>query len=292
MGSQDHYSSRPVRRLVHCTHRESLADQSRYIAAKLFKPLLRCSTASLRALNVAAICLICLVSYSILRKLRTPRSQHAPPNDKDEDKKSDLGDSTLLSDANTALNIALFPPLFFFSALFYTDVMSTLVVLLSFHMFLKRTTFGDSLQSIGTVFIGVVALFFRQTNIFWVAVFPAGLAVTDALKASAPSSQSRKPQTIGGILHQSWNSGIFHDCALQDANLQGTNMLFVRITSPALTSARLWSFGCHCCNCSDKEPGIGTAGCLSLPCSSWSVHNLRYLERKCRPWYVRSSKNY
>jgi len=288
MGSEDHYSSRPVRRLVHCTHRESLADQSRYIVAKLFKPLLGCSTASLRALNVAAICLICLVSYSILRTLRTPRSRPASLNAKDEDRKLDLSDSTLLSDANTALNIALFPPLFFFSALFYTDVMSTLVVLLSFHMFLKRTTSGNLLQGIGTVIIGVAALFFRQTNIFWVAVFPAGLAVIDALKASAPSFNDKKSQTVGDIFQESWNNGVVYDCALQDASLQGANMLFIHITSPALISARLWSFGRDRCNCSDKESTLSTADCLPLPDSPWSVRNFCYLERKCRPWYVRS----
>jgi hypothetical protein len=290
MGSEDHYPPRPVRRLVHCTRCESLADRSRYIVAKLFKPLLGCSTASLRALNIAAICLICLVSYSILRTLRTPRSQNAPLNVKDGDKEPDLNDSTLILDANTALNIALFPPLFFFSALFYTDVMSTLVVLLSFHMFLTRSTFGNLLQSIGTIFIGVVALFFRQTNIFWVAVFPAGLAVIDTLKASAPSSTSKKPQIIGDILRESWNNGIVHDCALQDASLRGTNVLIIYMTPPALTRARLWSVGRHCCNGSNEESSIGPTGCLTLPCSSCFVRKFCDLERKCCSRYVRSSE--
>ncbi|KAH4412410.1 alpha-1,2-glucosyltransferase [Parastagonospora nodorum] len=207
-----------------------------YIVAKLFKPLLGCSTASLRALNIAAICLICLVSYSILRTLRTPRSQNAPLNVKDGDKEPDLNDSTLILDANTALNIALFPPLFFFSALFYTDVMSTLVVLVSFHMFLKRSTFGNLLQSIGTIFLGLVALSFRQTNIFWVAVFPAGLAVIDALKARAPSSTSKKPHIVGDILRESWNNGVVHDCALKNASLQDYGLLVVTVAIAAMRS--------------------------------------------------------
>ncbi|KAK7619694.1 alpha-1,2 glucosyltransferase alg-10 [Phyllosticta citricarpa] len=52
-----------------------------------------------------------------------------------------------------------------------------------------------------TILIGVAALFFRQTNIFWVAVFPAGLAVVQALKKSAhPPPEEAKQDTILDVL--------------------------------------------------------------------------------------------
>lgn len=61
--------------------------------------------------------------------------------------------------------------------------MSTLVVLAAYSTYLsQRGTQNYFLSSLMTINIGVLALLFRQTNIFWVAVFPAGLAVVDALK--------------------------------------------------------------------------------------------------------------
>lgn len=57
------------------------------------------------------------------------------------------------------------------------------MVLASYSTYLSQRRSSDSLlSSILTVNIGVLALLFRQTNIFWVAVFPAGLVVIDALK--------------------------------------------------------------------------------------------------------------
>lgn len=62
-------------------------------------------------------------------------------------------------------------------------MLSTLVVLASYATYLSQRRSPNSLLSpILTVNIGILALLFRQTNIFWVAVFPAGLAVIDALK--------------------------------------------------------------------------------------------------------------
>ena len=147
-----------------------------YLASLLFKPIAGCSTSALRALNVGAICLICVLSYQIRRVLRlTKKFSPSKPTPAEE--------QTSLLDAHTALNIALFPPLFFFSGLYYTDVLSTLVVLASYSTYLSQRRSPNSLLStILTINIGVLALLFRQTNIFWVAVFPAGLAVIDTLK--------------------------------------------------------------------------------------------------------------
>jgi alpha-1,2-glucosyltransferase len=204
-----------------------LTKRYRYIVAKLFRPIFGCSTASLRALNVVAACLICLTSYDILRLLRARIVQDPdePTSIQVSIRKESLRDSTTLLDANTALNVALFPPLFFFSALFYTDVMSTLVVLLSYSVLLrKRTTSGTLSENITTVSVGLLALLFRQTNIFWVAVFPGALTVVAALKADTPHAESRKTATIGEVLQHSWSSGAIHDNTVQDAAFQGTRI--------------------------------------------------------------------
>jgi alpha-1,2-glucosyltransferase len=189
------------------------------------RPVSGCDTASLRLLNVGATCLICLLSYRILRMIRKQPVLAQNVSQDIEVHKNDQAsdDPTMIMDANTALNITLFPPLFFFSALFYTDVMSTLLVLLGYSVLLrKRTVSGSLFENSSAILVGVVALLFRQTNIFWVAVFPAGLAVIDALKTSAPPSDNRKAKTIAETIQSSWNDGTIHDCAVQDAGIPGT----------------------------------------------------------------------
>jgi hypothetical protein len=265
-----------------------LANSSRYIVAKLVKPLLGCSTASLRALNVAAICLICLVSYGILRTLRRPGHQDEPQDVRGPGKHSGLSDLTILLDANTALNIALFPPLFFFSALFYTDVMSTLVVLLSYGMLVrKRTASGNFLENLGTIVIGVVALFLRQTNIFWVAVFPAGLSVVEALKTDATRPEGKTPTTMSGILEESWKHGTIYDCAVQDtADLQGTHFSPTLRTITELTRIRLWALLGHCCDCTVEASNTSIASGPPVCRSPRNIRKFRVMEWKCCPWYV------
>jgi alpha-1,2-glucosyltransferase len=227
---------------------------------------------------VAATCLICLVSYGILRLLRTPRPRAAPVSVKGQDNALGLRDSTVLLDANTALNVALFPPLFFFSALFYTDVMSTLVVLLSYGALLgRRTAVGPSSGNFMAVLIGVVALAFRQTNIFWVAVFPAGLAVINALKAASPPPTRTTPTNVSDILRKSWDDGVVHDCAVQDAGLQGMKTGCSR-TWFVLTRPRLYPLTTYSCDCSHKKPSSSVTNRSSLYCSSRVVRRFRGLE--------------
>jgi alpha-1,2-glucosyltransferase len=95
---------------------------------------------------------------------------------------------SLTSLVHTAVNICLFPPLFFFSALYYTDIASLLFVLLSYNAVLltyKRQ--GQNIDlALLQLFYGVGALLLRQTNVFWVAIFPAGIA---ALKMYERSEQ-------------------------------------------------------------------------------------------------------
>ena len=85
--------------------------------------------------------------------------------------------------AHTVLNMCLFPALFFFYALYYTDVASTFSVLYAYYCHLKK-------QKKRLFLAGLVSLWFRQTNIFWVAIFMGGLG---------PGQESRRTGNRRGL---------------------------------------------------------------------------------------------
>lgn len=130
-------------------------------------------------------------------------------------------DQTPFTTALTAFNVASFPPLFFFGAMYYTDVMSTAAVLISYGAFLERAAKPQKsiLDDLFTVFIGVVALFFRQTNIFWVAVFPAGLTVIETLRENGRTTSSAIKQGYVAVMQEAWFKGTIRDRALRDGGL-------------------------------------------------------------------------
>ena len=90
----------------------------------------------------------------------------------------------------TGFNIALFPVIFFFSGLYYTDVISTFSVLVAYYSQLARmnrdATPPRLLCGLSTVYWGVLTLFMRQTNVFWVVVYMGGLEVVHHVKSLEP----------------------------------------------------------------------------------------------------------
>lgn len=91
------------------------------------------------------------------------------------------------------LNIMLFPLFFFFSALYYTDLLSALTVMLSYIFWgLGQTTVTSSMVLFRVMHFlsGLLALASRQTNIFWVAIFLGGLQVVQTVHLSTKSSLS------------------------------------------------------------------------------------------------------
>ena len=81
--------------------------------------------------------------------------------------------------AHTALNICLFPPLIFFSGLYYTDLAAVVFVLFAIHACFvqnQRRSFGWLLALL-EICLGLWALVLRQTNVFWVGLFPIGITV-------------------------------------------------------------------------------------------------------------------
>lgn len=130
---------------------------------------------------------------------------------------------------HTALNIALFPVIFFFSALYYTDVFSTLVVLVAYENHLRRvgSRSPSFLNDTWTVLLGAAALFMRQTNVFWVVVYMGGLEAAHAVRSLKPDPVEAPKQmtlvehlkfylwrdSVGDVhdppLNQAWPEGIF-----------------------------------------------------------------------------------
>jgi alpha-1,2-glucosyltransferase len=99
--------------------------------------------------------------------------------------------------SHTVLNICLFPPLFFFSGLYYTDIVSLLVVIEAYNWDIKRSAgSGSLLKTAVFVAIGLAALVLRQTNIFWVAIFLGGLKVVRKLRQSSKASQASSPLQV------------------------------------------------------------------------------------------------
>jgi alpha-1,2-glucosyltransferase len=190
----------------------------RYLLSKLLEPILGCDTSALRSLNSGAICLICPLVYRLLRLLRA-RSNVARKQDEGKETIEDIGDPSMILDAHSALNITLFPPLFFFSTLYYTDVISTLLVLMSYDTLLRHR--GSALDRVKTVVIGLAALSFRQTNIFWVAIYPAGITLVNELKRVEAPPTNPGTKDVSSVLKSSWDHGTIYDCSIEEATPQG-----------------------------------------------------------------------
>lgn len=181
-----------------------------------------CGIIALRGINLALLALIVRLALRILRDEEV--SSHPG---RDEDGSTDGQESSELRRMASAVAISFFPPLFFFCGLYYTDVASTYSVLLSyFHM--QRSWRKNSLRWKywpGTVILGIMSLSFRQTNIFWVAVFPAGLSLIHELKANAPNSPTKDDKRLKGLIRvvqDSWDISQLYDSAVEDASLEGS----------------------------------------------------------------------
>ncbi|OCK78057.1 glycosyltransferase family 59 protein [Lepidopterella palustris CBS 459.81] len=191
-----------------------------YITSYIFYRLTgRCDIFILRSQNAILICMMLGEAVDILRRLRQANLQKASQ----QSIQGDGGVRAAILDVHTATNICLFPPLFFFSSLYYTDVMSTWCVLQCYKYYLQsREPDSSGGQAAVTVIVGgFVSLWYRQTNIFWVAVFPAGLSVLDALKGGNTISKSEAGDIDWSALaNQSWQYSEVYDCPVCDATLE------------------------------------------------------------------------
>ncbi|PGH12874.1 hypothetical protein AJ79_03974 [Helicocarpus griseus UAMH5409] len=134
----------------------------------------------------------------------------------------------------TVLNICLFPPLFFFSGLYYTDLAALLMVLKVYYCDLSRDcernahlSRSDKAKSRNSkvtplswgdfsfLIFGLLALLFRQTNIFWVAIFLGELRVVRTLHGRTASCQSTG---VLKIARGSWELQQLYDPPVSEAS--------------------------------------------------------------------------
>lgn len=183
-----------------------------YLLSYTLRPLLGCNLVVLRA--ISAISLAALLP--VISGIYTTR------------RKSVQQDSTV---RHSVLNITLFPPLFFFSALYYTDVPSTLSVLLFYWYILHSHRNGTPqwLRTLVLVLLGIVSLNFRQTNIFWVAIFPAGVVLVNGLDRGhevVKDSMHRRTEgfgdTIMSVIRTSFKMEVVFEPSVKDAWLEGS----------------------------------------------------------------------
>lgn len=141
-----------------------------------------CTLSGLRGINVFIL--------SIIAYLRTDYLFFDVGSSQPGSRRGDFLPRSPVGSLHTAINICLFPPLLFFSGLYYTDVLSTALVLLQFliRVNVKEMT---TIRPILLILNGIAALSVRQTNIFWVALLPAMLDVIDLLAERVPSIRSK-----------------------------------------------------------------------------------------------------
>ena len=93
-------------------------------------------------------------------------------------------------------SIICFPLIFFFSGIYYTDLLSVFTVVLAQTFWSAGTNAEGSLkflfQALHLV-AGLAALAVRQTNIFWVAVFLGGLQVIENIKIKVGAHEVHDP---------------------------------------------------------------------------------------------------
>ncbi|PHH78632.1 hypothetical protein CDD82_2935 [Ophiocordyceps australis] len=152
---------------------------------------------------------------------------------------------------HTAVNILLFPILFFFSGLYYTDVVSTAVVAGALLNHLgrvarPRTSWANDWL---TVALGTLALLMRQTNIFFVLVYMGGLEAIHAVKrprlqrAHEPRDMTlwQRLKFLGG----QYSLGHVHDPPLSqawpdDVLLTATSLAIAVVCNPVRVARHIW----------------------------------------------------
>ncbi|EFQ34751.1 DIE2/ALG10 family protein [Colletotrichum graminicola M1.001] len=185
---------------------------SKYYLQVMMRP--ECSVLDLRGVNIIAVLGVGILATHCRHLLETRRpdgQSPAPP--------------AVLSFYSIHLgwNVALFPVLFFFSGLYYTDVVSTLSVLVAYyhHLCRVREERSSLLSDWSTIVLGCFTLIMRQTNVFWVVVYMGGLEAVAAVKALCPPPVPKANMTTLGeyIRFYTWRYSIgdVHDPPLNAA---------------------------------------------------------------------------
>jgi hypothetical protein len=97
---------------------------------------------------------------------------------------------------------------------------TTLSVLLFTRHLIENNSRGPStfFQACVSIFLAIVSLSFRQTNIFWVGVFPIALLALGALHTNV---ESIRPGDGKSVVLKAWNNATFYDPQVRDSILNG-----------------------------------------------------------------------
>ncbi|KAI7335530.1 hypothetical protein KC315_g3172 [Hortaea werneckii] len=188
-------------------------------------PLLGCNLAALRLANVLGLALLAAVAY-ISYQTRSPHPRR---------------ERRLFQ--HSALNMVLFPPLFFFSALYYTDIWSTLSVVVFYVQMVNahRSNMKATERFVRLVALGFVSLTFRQTNVFWITVFPAAVTLVQHLdkgQEAVRSSMHRGVDGFGDSLYSvaktAWKFEIIYDPPVEESWIDAYAYCIVSIAACSL----------------------------------------------------------
>lgn len=219
MGSQNNYSPWPVR-WSSCSRRfsETLTIGLSYAVSYLLtipwqaSGLTQINTTFFRFTNLVGATLLAWIVCQILHILY--RSTNHDRQDERTSRDTPITWSPT-EVAHSAMNICLFPPLFFFYGLYYTDVLSALFVLLVYKYFLEKR--DPAVIIVG----GCFSLLFRQTNVLWVGVFLGGLAFCRVIPKGQKDSEFSNEPTFLEILQASWRHASAYDPPISEASLEG-----------------------------------------------------------------------
>ena len=209
-----------------------------YLVGTLFHSILRYpsrpSAADMRYTN--GLVLFSLLPF-ILRKLLKGLWRYEKPAQSAEESSPSATTTRGWQLHLTVLNVCLFPPIFFFSGLYYTDLAAMLIVLYVYARDLQRHSHAAqagpganlrklfSRQTFPLLVFGLMSLSFRQTNIFWVAVFLGGLRVVRTLNDLGTECRATKMLTIA---RRSWELCQIYDPPVSRAYFEG-KLLTIRI---------------------------------------------------------------
>ncbi|XP_049805177.1 putative Dol-P-Glc:Glc(2)Man(9)GlcNAc(2)-PP-Dol alpha-1,2-glucosyltransferase [Schistocerca nitens] len=112
-----------------------------------------CDVHGLRVFNV----FLCLANFILIYKLQRQISTLG----RWCDGRKCLADECKWRDLATALNMSLFPVLYYFAFFYYTEQLSTFTVLLTYSLSLTEYTKESAIM-------GVISIFVRQTNVIWI----------------------------------------------------------------------------------------------------------------------------
>ncbi|KAI1001832.1 hypothetical protein K3495_g6372 [Podosphaera aphanis] len=198
-----------------------------------------CSVHALRSLNGLLLALTLIFAYACRIEITRCWNQAREP----------------AQDAlHTAFNIALFPPLFFFSGLFYSDVLSTCSLLVGYKLYLTRRGSRNVIKSYNQLWIyifGIISLTIRQTNIFW---FLGLLGASELRHVFPPKNSSNQvagaqdtwPQVVWTRLKQAADGKIYDvgvdEARIQDFLLCASSIAISAISRPYNVIISLWPY--------------------------------------------------